>query len=325
MGTASAVLRFKGKKIAVLMGGLSSEREISLRSGENVLRSLQKLGLSPIRLDVKETIAADIQKEKIDLAFLALHGKYGEDGCIQGLLDILDIPYTGSGVLGSAVGMNKIATKRMFAANNIPTPESVILDASDPAGSAREIGVRLGFPCILKPAEEGSSIGVVLLQDGKDLDVLLADYLVKFPLAYAEKLIRGREITVGLIGCGSRIKVLPVMELKPRAEFYDFEAKYTQGRTEFVIPAPLARDKEEEIVRYARTAYRELNLSGVARMDAMLDASDNPFFLEVNTIPGMTETSDIPAMAKAAGLSFEDVVTEILAAVPDRGRRREDC
>lgn len=315
MDSVGLIERFKGKKIAVLMGGMSSEREISIRSGNNVFNSLKKLGLNAIQIDVTPHIYKELDKERPDVAFVVLHGQYGEDGCIQGLLEIMNIPYTGSGVLGSSIGMNKIITKRILSDNGIPVPADVSINWSDLDTSVKKVESDVGFPSVLKPVSEGSSIGIQLIKDGPSLKKALEHYREKYPQAFVEQYIRGKEITIGLVGKGDAVTMLPIMALEPKNEFYDYDAKYTKGKTDFEIPARISKDTEELVRCYSIKAFNDLHLSGVARIDVILDAEENPYFLEVNTIPGMTDTSDIPAMAKAAGLNFEDIVATILDCV----------
>ncbi len=311
MDLNNAVKRYHGKKIGVLMGGLSSEREISLRSGENVYNSLTRMGLNPVKIDVGPTLTGDLIKSQIDIAFNVLHGKFGEDGAIQGLLEIMGIPYTGSGILGSAIGMDKLITKKLLAQNGIPVPDFIPINTNDPFQTLESIQSKIGFPFVLKPNTEGSSIGISLIKDNKDFDRLIQKHIKQYPSSYAEKYIRGKEITIGVVGNSREIKILPILGLKPKNEFYDFEAKYTKDLTEFELPAKISAEKENLIRHYAQIAFKEMRLSGVARFDAMLDEDENPYFLEVNTIPGMTETSDIPAMAHAAGC-YDEVMIGIL-------------
>lgn len=315
MNNTVSLQRFQGKKIAVLMGGMSAEREISLRSGKNIFNALIRLGLNAVQIDVGNTVYRDLEREKPDVAFIALHGNYGEDGCIQGLLEIMGIPYTGSGVLGSAIGMNKTITKRILSDNDIPVPRDIPIDWNDLESCVKKTGMELGYPAVLKPVSEGSSIGVKLVNDPQTLRKELENYRDKYPRAFIEQYVRGREITVGLVGKGQKVTMLPIMELAPKNEFYDYDAKYTQGKTDFEIPAKISKKTEELIRRYTAKAFAELHLGGVVRLDAILDQDEKPWFLEANTIPGMTETSDIPAMAKAAGLAFEDITAMILDCV----------
>ncbi len=307
---------YKNKKIAVLMGGISSEREISIRSGENVYNALVHLGFNVTRIDVDANLPRRLVKDNVDVAVIMLHGKYGEDGTIQGVLEILGIPYTGCNVLSSAIGMNKILTKKVMKASGIPTADYVVLDSSNPELSFKNILERIGLPVVLKPISEGSSVGVEIIRDEDSLKGKIRNYLRRHPESFAEKMIEGTEVTVGVIGDNKYCEVLPIMELKPKKEFYDYEAKYTKGMTEFIIPAEISKDQEVMVIEYSKRLFQELECTGVVRFDAIISREDGlPYFLEVNTIPGMTETSDIPAMAKAAGMSFEEVVLKILSFV----------
>ncbi len=305
------IKRYRDKKIGVIMGGLSSEREISLRSGENVYNSLLKMGLSAVKIDAGRNLISDLANSHIDIAFNILHGKYGEDGAVQGILEYLNIPYTGSGILGSAIGMDKIITKKIFIQNGIPVPRFVCIDKSDPLRSIIAIRSEIGFPFILKPAREGSSIGVFLIKDETDYRAKIQNHMNKYPDSYAEKYITGKEITIGVAGADSKTIVLPILSPEPSNEFYDFEAKYTKGMTRFELPAKIDPETEDLVRVYCKKAFREMKLSGVARFDAIIDSSGSPFFLEVNTLPGMTETSDIPAMARAAGC-YDELMIMIL-------------
>jgi D-alanine-D-alanine ligase len=231
------------------------------------------------------------------------------------VLELLGIPYTGCDVLTSAIGMNKIITKELLKAKGIPVADYVVLDSSNPDKSFNDI-LSLGLPVVLKPVDEGSSVGVEIIKEEDQLKGKLRNYLRRHPNSFAEKAIIGTEITIGVIGDQKNITILPIMELRPKKEFYDYEAKYTKGMTDFVIPAEISKEQEEKVIEYTKIAFKTLNCRGVVRFDAIISKDDGlPYFLEVNTIPGMTETSDIPAMAKAAGMSFEEVVLKLLEYV----------
>jgi len=306
---------YKSKNIAVLMGGLSSEREVSIRSGENVYNALTNLGFKVTKMDVDANIARKLVKENVDVAVIMLHGKYGEDGVIQGVLELLGIPYTGCDVLTSAIGMNKIITKELLKSKGIPTANYVSLTPSNPDKSFSDI-ISLGLPVVLKPVDEGSSVGVEIIREEDQLKGKLRNYLRRHPNSFAEKAIIGTEITIGIIGEGENTTILPIMELRPKKEFYDYEAKYTKGMTDFIIPAEITKEQEEKVIDYTKLAFKTLNCRGIVRFDAIISQEDGlPYFLEVNTIPGMTETSDIPAMAKSAGISFEEIVLKLLEYV----------
>ncbi|MFH0915335.1 MAG: D-alanine--D-alanine ligase [bacterium] len=303
----------KTKTIGVLMGGLSGEREISLRSGENCLRALQSRGYRAVRIDAVRDVAQRLDESGVEVAFLALHGRYGEDGTIQGLLEMMGIPYTGSGVLASALGMNKIAAKKVVQASGVPTPDYCEIGMDEPADSvAARVEAELGLPVMLKPLEEGSSLGVSKCKRAADLLTCVAQGRAEFGAIFAERFVCGREITAGVLEREGRREVLPILELVPKNEFYDFEAKYTEGMTEFILPARLEPAVDEEAQRVAMAAFEAIGCRGYARVDMMVDQAGVPWFVEVNTLPGMTELSDLPAQARGVGLSYEDLVEIIL-------------
>ncbi len=299
-------------RIGVLMGGTSREREISLRSGRNVLAALQRKGLDAVGLDVDAEIAQGLRRQKVEVAFVVLHGKPGEDGTIQGLLELIGIPYTGSGVLASALALNKLASKKLFEREGIPTPPYAFLPRSNSTPLA-SLPRRLGLPLVVKPIEEGSSYGVAILHQAKELAPSLRRQHREYGDLLAEKFIPGMTATVGILGCGAKARALPVLELVPKNEFYDLEAKYTPGLTEFVIPARLPQKLYHKLQEQALRAHRALGCHGFSRVDAIVDTKrGTPYILEVNTIPGMTDLSDLPAEANAAGISYDELVLEML-------------
>ena len=303
----------KTKTIGVLMGGLSGEREVSLRSGANCLNALLSLGYRAVRIDAVRDTAQRLDEEGVEVAFLALHGRYGEDGTIQGLLEIMGIPYSGSGVLASALGMNKIAAKKVVRGSGVLTPDYCeILAQDDPAVAAERIEAQIGLPVMLKPVEEGSSLGVSKCRRSEELLSCLSHGLAEYGAMFAEKFISGTEITVGVIEREGKRQALPILELVPKNEFYDYEAKYTEGMTEFILPARLEPAVYEKAQSMAVAAFEAIGCRGYARVDIMVDAQGVPWFVEVNTLPGMTELSDLPAQARAAGLSYEELVETIL-------------
>jgi D-alanine-D-alanine ligase len=313
MSSASIKKRFAGKRIGVLMGGRSGEREISLRSGKNVMAALKRQGLKAAGIDVGLDIAKKLTSLKIDVAFIILHGKYGEDGTIQGLLEMMDIPYTGSGVLASALAMHKGYSKKIFREQGIPTPEFIWADGNtDPAQSAQQAVDELGLPLIVKPLEEGSSIGVSIVKNQKDAVATFKKMHRKYGGLIAERFISGMNITTGILGCGKKVRALPILELVPKNEFYDFQAKYTKGMTEFIIPARLPGSLYRKAQETALAAHNALGCRGWSRVDAIVDRAGTSYILEVNTLPGMTDLSDLPAEAKVAGISYDEVVLEIL-------------
>jgi D-alanine-D-alanine ligase len=313
---------FPGRRVGVLMGGWSSEREISLSSGRNVLAALQRLGIDAVGIDVGRDFPDRIRDARIDIAFIILHGKPGEDGTIQGFLELLGIPYTGSGVEASAIGIDKIVSKRLFEADGIPTPAWVALQAADdlPArlALARE---RLGLPVIIKPRYEGSSVGMEIIRSPDRLEPAARATLEKFGDLLIEKFIPGMIATVGILD----EQPLPILELVPRRrEFYDYKAKYTAGETEFILPARLAPAVAAEVQSLALKCHRTLNCRGFSRVDAVIEDNERPLFLEVNTLPGLTDISDLPAAAAHVGISFDQLVLRILESAlwnPPRQRR----
>jgi D-alanine-D-alanine ligase len=303
----------KTKTIGVLMGGLSGERDISFRSGKNCLQALLSRGYHAVGIDALRDVGRRLDEEKIEVAFLALHGRFGEDGTIQGLLEMMGIPYTGSGVLASALGMNKIAAKKVVRGSGVPTPDYVEIGPDDDLDEVcGRIEAELGLPVMLKPIEEGSSLGVSKCKDRPGLRSALRTGRQEFGLLFAERFVPGTEITVGVLVVQQAPIALPILELVPHNEFYDYEAKYTEGMTDFVLPARLAPDVYAEAERGAVAAFNAVGCRGYARVDMMVDAAGTPWFVEVNTLPGMTDTSDLPAQARAAGLSYEDLVETIL-------------
>lgn len=292
-------------KVAVLMGGRSAERPVSLRSGERVLAALKAQGIDAHAFDPKEHGIEALSRERFDRAFIILHGRYGEDGTIQGALELLGVPYTGSGVLASALAMDKWHAKLVWQACGIPTPRSELL-AHD--SDMQAVVTRLGLPLMVKPANEGSSIGMTKVKSARELPeahALAANY---DSVVIAEAFVNGVELTVGILGD----KPLPPIKLETPREFYDYEAKYETDDTRYVIPCGLPPDAERIVQDEALFAFKTLGCSGWGRVDLMLDLSGKPYFLEVNTSPGMTDHSLVPMAARHAGLSFEDLCLKIL-------------
>ncbi len=303
----------KTKTIGVLMGGLSGEREVSLRSGANCLNALLSLGYRAVPIDAVRDTAQRLDEEGVEVAFLALHGRYGEDGTIQGLLEIMGIPYTGSGVLASALGMNKIAAKKVARGSGILTPDYCEVPAgNDPVTAAKWVEAQIGLPVMLKPVEEGSSLGVSKCRSSEELLACLGHGLAEYGAMFAEEFVSGTEITVGVIERAGEREALPILELVPKNEFYDYEAKYTEGMTEFILPARLEPAVYGRAQSMAVAVFEAIGCRGYARVDIMVDREGVPWFVEVNTLPGMTELSDLPAQARAAGLSYEELVETIL-------------
>lgn len=301
------------KRIGVLMGGWSREREISLLSGRMVYDALKKKGLNAELIDVSRDTLASLLTSGIDVAFIALHGEGGEDGQIQAILEVMGVPYTGSGVLASALSLNKIYSKMIFQVNSIRTPEYCVVDKNEDVDDARErIRNEIGLPIVLKPTSEGSSIGVEFVRSEESLSKNLHGLRSKFGTLIAEKLKEGMCATVGILGCGSEARALPVLELVPEREFYDYTAKYTEGVTEFIIPARLDKEIYEEAQELALRAHHALGCHGLSRADLVVEKNEVPYVLEVNSIPGLMQLSDLPAEAKHEGMEYEDLVVEIL-------------
>lgn len=285
-------------KVGVLYGGWSSEREISIISGKRVADALRKCGYDIIEIDVGRDIALKLSEEKIDIAFIMLHGKPGEDGTIQGLLETMNIPYTGSGVLASALSINKVLTKRILESSGIPTPEFI--------HPIRDNKPDMDTPYLIKPVSEGSSVGISIVREKKTYRKAI-EKAIEYGDFFIEKYIEGKEVTVGILGDIA----LPVLELVPENEFYDYEAKYTDGMTEFIIPARLSDEMTEKTQEIALEAHRILGCCDFSRVDFIVQNED-VFVLEINTIPGMTELSDLPAEALEMGIDYNELVERIL-------------
>jgi D-alanine-D-alanine ligase len=297
-------------KVGVLFGGRSAEREISILSGTGVLQALQSKGVDAHAFDPAERSIADLAAEKFDRVFIALHGRYGEDGSLQGALEQLGIPYTGSGVMASSVGMDKITTKIIWLANNVPTPKYAVIDeGTDPDKLVAE----LGLPLIVKAPLEGSSIGITKVTRTEELQaaVDLARRYDKRVLA--EQFIEGREFSVPLLGTGEDARALPIIEIVAPEGNYDYQNKYFKDDTQYHCPAPLDAAITAAIQADVVKAYRALGCEGWSRIDVLLRESDKQYFLlEVNTSPGMTTHSLVPMAARAEGMSYEDLCVEIL-------------
>lgn len=305
--------KLKGKKIAVIMGGRSGEREVSLRSGQRVFKSLKSQGFKVTSLDSDAKLADNLKKSRIDIAYIMLHGRYGEDGTIQGMLEHLGIPYTGSKVLASALAMNKVASKRIFISCGIPTPKYLTIESDiSMKKQCDRIKRVFPFPVVVKPVSEGSSLGVSIVKDESKLEKIVTETVEKFKDVFIEEYISGKEVTVGILGKGPELMALPVLELRPKAEFYDYKAKYSEGGTDFILPAKLPKDLYRTVQESAVASHKALGCYGVSRVDIIVGKDHVPYVHEVNTIPGMTDKSDLPAEAQAAGISFDELVVKIL-------------
>lgn len=311
MSRSDIVRRLRKRKIGVLMGGWSSEREISLLSGQRVLESLKHQGYQAIGIDVNRSFVDQIRQAKIDMAFIALHGKPGEDGTMQGFLELLGLPYTGSGVTASAIAMDKIFTKMLFKQIGIPTPDFVTIGSEDDvAEGLAEAERRFGYPMIVKPRCEGSSVGIELLEGKRGALDRCERVWRGFGEMLIEPFISGIIATVGIVGK----EVLPILELAPKSQpFYNYEAKYTRGETEFIIPARISSRTETKIKELAWKAHQGIGCKGFSRIDLIVKNERLPYFLEINTIPGLTDLSDLPAQAEYAGISYDELIFRILA------------
>ena len=305
-------------RVAVLKGGRSLEREISLRSGANAEAALRRLGHEVLEIDVDQHLVRRLRAERPDAAFIALHGKGGEDGTVQELLEILEIPYTGPGVLACERATDKVVAKAHFAAAGVDTPRAYAFsqDAFRELGAGDAIPAiveRLGLPLVVKPAKQGSALGITVAHEPHDVPAALMSALSYDDRVLLERFVPGRELAISVIGT-SEPWALPVVEAIPRdREFYDFESRYTPGMTDFVAPALLPDAIAQEAARIAITCFEALGCRGMSRVDLILDPDDRLWVLEINPIPGMTDTSLLPKAAEAAGLGFDEVVERILA------------
>jgi len=290
-----------------MMGGLSREREISLKTGKAIQKALTEKGYTVIPIDVGNDIAEKLVKEKIEWAFLALHGRFGEDGTIQGMLELMRIPYTGSGVLASALAMHKIMSKKFFLCEKVPTPRFEVFHREEITKDLPKKN-SLPLPVVVKPAREGSTIGISIVQKDEELGPALKKAGEYDEEILVEEFMKGREITVGIL---ENIP-LPIIEIVPKSGFYDYYSKYTKGETQYILPARIPREKYLYAQEISLKAFQILNCSGVTRVDLMTDENENPYVIDVNTMPGMTETSLLPKAASYAGIPFGDLVERIL-------------
>lgn len=304
------------KKIAVLMGGPSTEREVSLNTGNAILGALASKGYNVVGIDLDPTRFMDqIRESGVDIVFNALHGLYGEDGTIQGVLDMAGIPYTGSGVSASAIAMDKAICKQLFTAVNIPTPRYRIVSYDQNAELVAEtIAKEFPLPVVVKAATQGSSIGVYIVEAKEALADAVADAFRFSRRIVVEDFIKGRELTVAVME-GNPVSALPVIEIAPRSGRYDYQSKYTKGATEYLVPAPLDETLTAAIQQTAVDVFTLMGCRGIARIDLMLGSDNNYYVLEINTVPGMTATSLVPKAAAAAGISFPDLCEQLLLAV----------
>ena len=302
----------KDAKIAVLCGGMSSEREVSLRSGKNCLGALHRLGYKNAEIvDVSPNVMNDLKG--FEYAYNTLHGKYGEDGCIQGVLEIMKIPYTGCGVMASAICMNKEYTKKVLSTNkNIPLIKSAFVRKGEDLMKAVE---GLQYPLITKPVSEGSSFGMTKVNKPEELQAAYDEAIKYNDDVLIEEFIDGFFVTVGVLEKDGKAFATEILEIRTKTEWYDFDAKYTKGLSEFIVPSTgLSKEATELTKKIAVEAHETAGCSGVSRVDFMVK-DDKPYFLEINTNPGMTDTSDLPAQAKVCGIDYDNLVLMILNSV----------
>jgi D-alanine-D-alanine ligase len=292
-------------KVAVLLGGRSAERDVSLKSGALILAALRARGVDAHAFDPAERELRDLIDGGYERVFIALHGRFGEDGTVQGVLEWLGIRYTGSGVLASALAMDKVRTKLLWQACGIPTPAHELLDAR---ADLNAVAARLGMPLMVKPVNEGSSIGMSKVRAAGGLEEAYALAVNYDRAVIAERFIDGEELTAGILG----EEPLPLIRLETPRDFYDYDAKYVAADTRYLIPCGVPPARERELQALCLKAFRALGCRGWGRVDLMLDAAGDPWLLEVNTVPGMTDHSLVPMAARAAGLSYEDLCMRIL-------------
>lgn len=294
------------RRIGVIMGGPSAEREVSLRSGRRVVEALLGRGYEAVAIDwtgADSNLWSELRRERVEVAFIALHGTLGEDGCVQGLLECCAIPYTGSSVLASALAMDKVASRRVFDQECIESPRwSVYRGAADVQ--------RIGFPLVVKPSREGSSIGVSIVHSQEHLDAALSTARRLHGVVLVEEYVRGREIEVAVLDG----EVLGEVEIQPLTEFYDYAAKYQRNDTKYLVPAPLSAVERQLVHDLGRRAHTALGCSGVTRTDLLLTPSGRAVCLEVDTLPGLTERSLVPKIAEQCGLAFPELCERILAS-----------
>jgi D-alanine-D-alanine ligase len=298
---------WKGKRVGVLMGGLSAEAEVSMNTGRGVVTALVGKGHDAVALGWHAGVDLVALLAGVDVVWNALHGTWGEDGCVQGLLECLQIPYTGSGVLASALAMDKVQSKRLFDHAGIPTPRWHVLGAAD---DARAVADGLGYPCVIKPSREGSTVGVTIVKSADDVAAAVALARACHGEVLIEAYIAGREASVGIVDD----EVLGSVEIRPRRAFYDYAAKYQSGDTEYLVPPTFGPEIDRPCQEAALSGYRIVGCAGHARVDARIDEDGRPFILEVNTLPGMTGTSLLPKIAAHRGMDYASLCERILGS-----------
>lgn len=302
--------KWKGKKVAVLMGGVSKEREISLKTGSAIAAALNRKGYDVVSIDVGSgmELVEKIKSERPDVALIALHGKYGEDGCLQGMLEMIGLPYTGGGVLASAVGMDKAVCSQIARSLSIPCPREAQFDATRDDAEEFAKNLDINLPVIVKPSREGSTINMTIVKARSELVSALKMASQSDAKILVEQYITGKEITVGVLNG----KALPPLEIAPKNGFYDFTSKYTKGMTEYIVPARIDENAAKSLQRWSEMIYKEIECDGTARADYIVAKNNEAYFLEINTIPGMTELSLVPKAAAHIGITFDDLCEQLL-------------
>jgi len=298
----------KDKRIGILLGGISVEREVSLRSGAAISKALRSLQYEVVEIDVQKDLPEQLTKHRVDVAFIALHGRYGEDGCVQGLLESMFIPYTGSGVLASSVGMEKVFAKQIFLSEGIPAPRHVTFRESGTARAAFD-SLPFALPVVVKPSREGSSVGVHICKTRDQYEKAVEDAAQYAGLLMVEEYVKGREVQGAVLDD----EALGAIEVVPAREFYDYEAKYsTSSGTRYLFPAPLPPNQYERVNQVCLAAHRALGCSGATRSDVIVAESGDVYLLELNTLPGMTATSLLPKIAAGRGIDFPALCERLL-------------
>lgn len=303
-------------KIGVIMGGRSAEREVSLRTGEAIYRALREKGYEAVKIDADNNLAENVKGLNINLAFLALHGRYGEDGTVQGLMELLDIPYTGPGILASAIAMDKVTTKKILVYEGLPTAPFMLVDRKDAlkrgvSTVAAEILTAKNLPLVVKAPTQGSTIGISFVHQPEELGPALELAFKYDPQALVEEFISGTEVTASILGNQEPV-ALPLIEIVSATGVYDYEAKYTVGMSDHIMPPRIPEEQQQIIKDLALKTYNALGCKGLSRVDFIITDAGQPYILEVNTLPGMTETSLFPDAARAAGIEFPDLVEKLV-------------
>ena len=290
------------------MGGLSPEQEVSIVTGNSVIEALKRKGLMALPIHADHQIGKTLQSNPIDLAFIALHGTFGEDGCIQGLLEYFKIPYTGAGVMGSALAYDKLKSKEILKFHGIPTADYEVFYKN----SNEKAGRTLDLPVVVKPTNQGSSLGISIVNNENEWEPALKTAFAYSEEVIVEKFIDGKLLAIGMNG----MEPMPIVHIRPKSGFYDYEAKYTSGKTEYICPAELKEDEVDRCRQVSKQVFQVLRGRGFPRVDVILNDAGIPFVLEMNTVPGMTPTSLLPMAAQKMGLEFDDLVVEILKTAP---------